>query len=111
MKKKILFFLLFVFALGVCFAQNAANERRIIGTWVDTEGQTWVFNANGTMTYKGVVFKFGVTVTQLAVLEDNTDLAIYDISISSDGVTIILMRRHDDTDSLPGDACLWLTKK
>ena len=111
MKKKVLVFLLFVLTLGVCFAQNAANERRIIGTWVDTNGQTWAFNANGTLTYKGVAFKFGATVTQLAILEDNTDLAIYDISISSDGTTIILLRKHDDTDSLPGDACLWLTKK
>ena len=111
MKKKVLVLVLFAFTIGVCFAQNTANERRIVGTWVDTNGQTWVFNANGNLTYKGVVFKYGVTVTQLAILEDNSDLAIYDISISSDGVTIILIRKHDDTDSLPGDACLWLTKK
>ena len=111
MKKKVFVFLFFILTLGVCFAQNTASERRIVGTCVDTSGQTWVFNANGNMTYRGIAFKYGATVTQLAILEDNTDLAVYDISISSDGATIILIRRYDDTDSLPGDTCLWLTKK
>jgi hypothetical protein len=111
MKKMVFVFVFFAVTLGVCFAQNTANERRIIGTWVDTDGYTWVFNANETLRYRGIDFKFGVTVTQLAVLEDNSDLAVYDISISSDGTTLIFLRRHDDTESLPGDACLWLTKK
>jgi len=103
--------LCFSLTFGVCFAQNTANERRIVGTWVDTDGYTWVFNANGTLKYRGIDFKFGVTVTQLAVLEDNSDLAVYDISISSDGTTLILIRIHDDTASLPGDSCLWLTRR
>jgi len=111
MKKKVLFFLFFVLTVGVCFAQSATNERRIIGTWVDNNGQSWVFNANGTLTYKGVGLKFGATSTQLAILEDNSSLAVYEFTISSDGNILIFSRKFDDTEVLPGDACLWLTKK
>ena len=111
MKKKVFVFLFFVLTLGVCFAQTAANERRIIGTWIDHNKQTWTFNANGNLTYKGVGLKFGATGTQLAILEDDSELAVYDYSISSDGNTLIFNRKMDETEILPGDSCIWLTKK
>jgi len=48
-------------------------EKRIIGTWVDQNGTTWVFNANGTYirTWSTVSseYKFGVTDIKLASYE------------------------------------------
>jgi hypothetical protein len=128
--KKMLAFLALGFVLfGSCSAQNAGAqtvnvEQRIIGTWVNNERgevrgvfneddgtwietvmeQTWVFNADGTLTGiqiggDDVECKFGVADTKLAIYYDFRDsyygeryaaLVIYSVSISSDGRSLIL---------------------
>jgi hypothetical protein len=93
MKKVVFFVVLVIGVVGTSFAQST---QRIIGTWVDNNtGRTWVFNANGTVT--GFVedndpfeYKFGFTDTKLAI-SDRGDLDVFNISISSDGRTLILV--------------------
>ncbi|GBU29137.1 hypothetical protein R84B8_02701 [Treponema sp. R8-4-B8] len=87
-------------------------EQKIIGTWVDSRGETWVFNSNGVLKRVGEEYKFAVTDTKLVCVRsaeygkshhfDNS----YDISISSDGKTLILSYMVNGANS-----CLWLTKK
>jgi len=69
------------------------NEQRIIGTWATPDGKTLVFNANGTLTWKESdgktnVYKFGVTDTMLAY--QDLHVKVFNISISSDGKTLIM---------------------
>ena len=109
MKKVVIVLVFFILAYGSCFAQNANSERRIIGTWADNAGRTWVFNANGNLTVDGNQYRFGVTNTHLAIVE-RTGLATYEISISSDGNSIILINRTDNTPNFPSGSFL-LTKR
>jgi hypothetical protein len=117
MRKVLVLFVVGVILFGAISVQNANAQnvnitQRIIGTWVDSNEDTWVFNANGTLTYGGVAgIKFGVTDTQLAIsfpnaaaLLDINVLEIYNISMSSDGRTLILIR----VDGRVGN---WLTKR
>ena len=95
MKKILVFSILILAFSGLCFAQNANNEQRIIGTWVEQDGRTtWVFNANGTLTQGSNEYKFVVTDTQLATFRDG-DTHVYIISFSSDGRTLILFLGAD----------------
>jgi len=125
MKKIFVFSVLIIALCGSCFAQNVNNERRIIGTWVDQRGNTWVFNTNGILlnTPSGKTtkeYKYGVTDTKLAIYstEDSSwggggmvdgyypFVLIFDISISSDGKTLILTDIEDSVST-----GLWFTKK
>ena len=96
-------------------AQNANNQERIIGTWVEQDGATtWVFNANGTLTITSrsgnttTEYKFVVTDTHLATLRNDRgeDTLVYPISFSSDGRTLIVEFRY--TGSSIG---YWFTKR
>jgi hypothetical protein len=77
-------------------------EQQILGIWVDSYGTaTWTFNANGTLSIsnvRGLNYKYAVVGTKLA-----THSGIYDISISSDGKTLIGMKGDGNG--------LWLTKQ
>jgi len=108
--KKVFVFSILIFAFsGALFAQNANISQRIIGTWVDQKGKTWVFNANGNLTIgSDTRYKYGVTDTMLGITDydyGNSDAStdIYYISISSDGKTLIL----NDSDG----GGFWLIKK
>jgi len=123
--KKVLVFsvLIFVFS-GALFAQNANITQRIVGTWVDDRGRTWVFNANGTCATEGsrtTDEKYGVTDTKLAISDSDygtKDVVtmIYDISMSSDGKILILkysyIRTNNRTGGIDaGSIEYWLVKK
>jgi hypothetical protein len=108
MKKVLVFFIVVMVIFGVCSAQRvdaqSANiAQKIIGTWVDTDGDTWVFNANGTGTYRNGTCKFAVADTKLAIEIGRDHFAIFDVSISSDGKTLIF--------SMGNGKGYWLTKK
>jgi hypothetical protein len=126
MKREFVFFIVGVLFFGAfsvqnANAQNVNNAQRIIGTWVDESGYTWVFNANGTLTRGSSIgtyeYKFGVTDTHLATCSsrfygtaDAWDFFnVYEISISSDGRTIILV----GINVLPNHSSSrhWLTKR
>jgi len=107
MKRVLVFFIVGVVFFGAFSAQNANAQnanigQRIIGTWVEPNGNTWVFNANGNLSMNGVEGKFGVTDTKLAIYA-NGQVLILNISISSDGRTLIL-----DNSQFVG---FWLTKR
>lgn len=109
MKRVLVFFITGVMLFGFCSAQsvnaqNANNEQRIIGTWVEQGGATWIFDANGnlTITGSGTVsvsagqYKFAVTDTHLAIMNTSNTLAVCSISISSDGRTLMIQTHHYD---------------
>jgi hypothetical protein len=108
--KKVLVFSIFLLTFsGSLFAQNANIAQRIVGTWVDHEGTTWIFNANGNVSVGGENCKYGVTDTMLTTLESDGTLAIFNISISSDGRTLILVRTVDRNSMFSSG--YWLTKR
>jgi len=107
-------------------AQSTNIAQRIVGTWVDDRGRTWVFNANGTCATKGLRTadeKYGVTDTKLAISDsdygtEDVYTIIYDISMSSDGKTLIMkwsyIKSGDGRTSVLLNAYTieyWLTKK
>jgi hypothetical protein len=91
MKRLGIFLVLFVLFYGLCYGQNTNNERRIIGTWVcQRDNDEWVFSADGTLVVDGEDLKYGITDTNLAILEDERYLVIFNYSFSFDGRTLIL---------------------
>ena len=105
--KKIVFFIIAMVVFGSCFAQKAdaqsANiEQKIIGTWAEQNGDTWVFNTNGTLTMSGEQCKYVVINTKIALYSSQKTF-VYDILISSDGKTLILSPYFG--------LGFWLTKK
>jgi len=119
MKKATVFFIVTMVVFWACSAQKAEAQsaniaQKIIGTWIDNfNGTTWVISVNGTLTVNGKEYKFGVTDTKLAIFggsgtyENPVWKSIYDISISSDGKTLILT--GGDADAKSGGS--WFTKK
>ena len=68
--------LFFGFSSFSCFAQSSNNDQRIVGTWVytDSDGDTftYVFNANGSGTYKATytaASKAGASAEEIARAE------------------------------------------
>ena len=67
MKKAVVFVILTIFVIGSCAAQSATADQRIVGTWKQVgngyspDGTVWVFNANGTGTYGGQNFFYGIS--------------------------------------------------
>jgi len=115
MKRVLVFLIVGVVFFGACSAQsvNAQNSnigQRIIGTWIDQDGGTWVFNTNGTLTWGSGEKKFGVTDTQLAIIENNgRNFYVFNISISSDGRTLILTYVNANAREIGFG--YWLTKR
>ena len=103
MKKAVFFTVLFLTFLMVCNAQSVNYERAIVGTWVDNAGNTWIFNANGTVTVDGENGKYGISGGKLAIQFTGDSLFVLEISISSDGKTLI--------GNGFGGNFLWLTKR
>jgi hypothetical protein len=101
--KKTLVFLL----LSMVIFESCSNKMRILGTWTDIEGITWVFNANGKLEYENrpgdsreyqySIFD-GERKTELTIFEVTYSLYIatgitdqkYNIEYSKDGKTLRL---------------------
>jgi hypothetical protein len=111
MKKAVIFFVLAVVVVFSCIAQSANYQQKILGTWTDHKGEIWVFGADGRATVSGGhLCYYGVTDTKLAVCDSyygnlNADIMIYNISISSDGKTLIL------NDTIGNPSHMFLLKK
>jgi len=111
MKKVTVFFIVLMVIFGACSvqrteAQSSNIAQKIIGTWVEQGGFTWVFNSDGTGTSSNMIgnFKFAVAETKLAICSISlTQTIVLDISITSDGKTLIL--------STANNGGYWLTKK
>jgi hypothetical protein len=89
-------------------AQNANNQERIIGTWVESAGGgIWVFNDNGTLTITGdsgssSEYKFTVADTRLNLTDTNGRLEIWNIQMFSDGLELAITA---------ADGGFWLTRQ
>ena len=103
MKKIQVMFIIGVVLFGVCCTQNANAQnanivQRIIGTWTlmgnsydnSNNGKTWVFSADGKLTRFNEARIYAVTDTKIAVADSSGSFSIYDVSISTDGKTLIL---------------------
>jgi hypothetical protein len=101
-------------------AQNANIAQKIIGTWVDNEGSTYVFNTNGTVKIDNTELKYSVTDTKMVIIIKsgmNEGLNVFDISISSDGKTFVMEGKpYLSANARSGQYQIqrdnyWLTKK
>ena len=95
MKRKALFFLLFILVSISLFAQSSNNEQRLVGTWVcDLNGLRWIFNSNST--FSGNISGEDIS-GKYAAVGDKIVLVIRDYSIggdfriSNDNITLILL--------------------
>jgi len=115
MKRAVVFLFVGVVLFGVCGAQSVHAQnisQKIVGTWVDQTGRTWVFNADGTATLPGINNNqtYAVSDTKLFTYSramKTTD--VYNISVSSDGKTIFLDFLYEKDYGDHGG--YWLTKK
>jgi len=96
MKNKVLIFTVVMLLVLACnvFAQNTNNQQRIIGTWIDSEGKSWVFNANGTCIFDGVNSRYFVNDSKLIVRDSYS--SIMDIIISSDGRILVIFGLYNE---------------
>ena len=97
MKKTFIVLMSGILMLSSC---ATSNQQKIVGTWIDTEGQTWNFSTDGKLTYRNTddedrVYNYNIADAKLSFnLTDNKaapdTLQMYDFSISADGNELIL---------------------
>jgi len=90
---------------GAVLLGSCSVKQRIIGTWTDIEGNAWIFNNDGKLSYENgsaddiEVFLYVITDGKLSIKRtddddeyhfDNFSLQVYNISFSADGKTLIL---------------------
>jgi hypothetical protein len=94
MKKVLVFFVLTMVVLGSC-----SNKQKIVGEWTDIEGNSWVFSANGELSYENGrysihEYQYTISGSKLTITDENDhwDFTVqsYDISFSSDRKTLVL---------------------
>jgi len=134
MKKVIIILFFIIFIIGSC-----SSKQKIVGTWIDEDGDTWAFKSNGKLILPESlnmgddgpfetnynILTFGKSSTKLEYtgwgMIDNwigpvtwkTSLLTFDISISDDGRKMILSNgtsKDIDWSFGFGDET-WLTKK
>jgi len=93
MKKAVIVTILALFVIVSGAAQNQNIESTIVGTWIDQHNRPWIFRTDGTMTWGNYHGRF--TGAQLAFM-DGVTVRIFNISVSSDGLTMILSRYGSD---------------
>jgi sugar lactone lactonase YvrE len=71
------------------YAQSTNYEQRLIGTWVDANGETWVFNADGTGARGTRNLKYGA-INGKIVLHQGTSGVSYEYIFSQDGRTLLI---------------------
>jgi len=98
MKNKLVlcFAVLFLFGIASfsCYAQSSNNDQRIVGTWVTENGQTIVFNADGSGSvtnyiYSSANFIYGISLSGSlgCTISELNNQQIY---FSPDGRTLII---------------------
>jgi hypothetical protein len=103
MKKIALLGVLAVLAVFV----SCSNEQKIVGTWTDIEGYTWVFSADGKLKYDDDEYKYSVfngeQRAELTIFEVTYSLVValsvadqkYTMEYSKDGKTLRLTGARD----------------
>jgi len=88
-------------ALGV-YAQAGGVAEKIVGTWVDQDGDIWTFRADGYLTVKDedgdeIVARTRYAVTDTRMFFDDT---VWDISMTTDGRNLIIAELGDSSGYL-----------
>jgi len=88
--------------LAMAVLGSCSNKQKIVGTWTDIEGYTWVFSASGILTYDDEEYSYtvfdGERRTELTISEVryNAFIAVgitdqkYNVEYSKDGKTLRL---------------------
>jgi len=110
MRKQVLFVVFTTLVIVSVFAQSGDNANRIIGTWVNNNGNNvrWVFSTNGALTIGNETHRYGATDTVIAIRYNYSapgTVMVYKYSLSQDGRTLILY-----TDAAATGTNIWLTK-
>ena len=95
---KTILVLFIYFVPSVLYAQTI--EQRMVGTWTDHTGGTWVFNSNETFSmpstgrfegirYRVIDSKMFIYYSYIVSSRSETTV-VYDIILSTDGRTVIL---------------------
>ena len=81
---------------GMVFGQTAQVRAQFVGTWVRLDrNETWVFGSDGKLTVNGTERKWAITGGYFYYI---TNYAYcYSYEMSSDGKTLILFGRWDDS--------------
>jgi len=115
MKKAVIFFVLVLIVIGSCAAQNSNVAEKIVGTWTDNGGGTWVFSANGKLTISNHEAKYYIIDTKLAITKGRNEFGVWDIIISSDGSALFLILSGEGKNTMDlrdkMDQSFWLTKQ
>ncbi|GHV96551.1 hypothetical protein AGMMS50293_28710 [Spirochaetia bacterium] len=101
MFKKIAFLFVFIgFVTFWCAAQSTNYEPKIVGTWTDLVGETWVFNSDGTGQNRNrQPIKFAAIDGKLVIYESSRSGTGYEFVISPDGKTLILFISGSASDA------------
>ena len=110
MKNKVIVFvgILFFIFVGNVFSQSTNNQQRIIGTWIDNEGNRYFFNANGTCNFMGENTRYFIYDSKIIIRIGSGENSAYimEYIISSDGKILVLSINHQgETFSI------WLDKQ
>jgi hypothetical protein len=81
MKKGLVFFILVMVVVGLCAAQSSDTGQRIVGTWTDIEGTTWVFRSDGRYVYEGENMNIGGKYS-IFDGERKTEITLFDVPYS-----------------------------
>lgn len=84
MKKAIVFLVLVMMVLGSC-----STRQKIVGTWIDDEGELWAFSNDGKVTIDGYQGRYTIIDTLLSLSIDGDSIE-FEFSISPDGKTLFL---------------------
>jgi hypothetical protein len=118
LKRAFVLFLLVMVILCSC-----SNDKKVVGTWTDVEGYSWVFTDDGQLKYDDDWYKCVVTNTEMTIFDvewthnffyENYSDQSYKISFSLDGKTIKLTDGKNFegwSDAGPGWGTNQLTKK
>ena len=96
MKKEKIFIVMMIMisALSLMFsiktyAQTTNHEPKIVGRWVAANGDTWVFNQDGTGSRGNNNFRYSA-ISQKLVIHQGTSGTSYDYVFSQDGSTLLI---------------------
>ena len=71
-------------------AQSTNYEPKLVGTWVNVNGDTWVFKADGTGTRGNNNFKYGAISGNLIIYQSGSSGTSFDYVLSPDGKTLLI---------------------
>jgi hypothetical protein len=90
MRKVKLFMVMLVILAATVNAQSTNHDPKLVGTWVHVNGDSWVFNADGTLTRGDRTSKYGAISGKLIIYQSGSSGTSFDYVISPDGKTLLI---------------------